>query len=425
MYLLYSLVLTAGALLSLPYFLYRGLVSGKYWPSLNQRLGFLPPSIDSRGQSSIWVHAVSVGEVIATRALLPLLRESFPGKPVFVSVTTLTGKQVADRQLREADGIFYCPFDWRFAVRRVISRIRPQALLVMETEIWPHMLRACHQAGAATMLVNGRISDRSYRRYRWIRPFLKRFLLPVDCFCMQNSRYAERIVDLGADPRKVRVTGSLKFDAVVPTQGSPSQAARLIPADRIVLVGGSTLAPEEEILLEVFQSLREVEPGLFLVIAPRHPERFDEVMKLAESRQLRVVRRSTLQQPAAEADVMILDTLGELASIYGAADLVFMGGSLATWGGHNLIEPAAEGKPVVFGPHMSNFQEIASSFLEAAAAIQVSGREELHEVLLRLLKEEGLRQDLGERARKLVEANRGAGKKTMESARQAVGTTAA
>ena len=425
MYLLYSLVLTAGALLSLPYFLYRGLVSGKYWPSLNQRLGLLPASIDSRGQSSIWVHAVSVGEVIATRALLPLLRESFPGKPVFVSVTTLTGKQVADRQLREADGIFYCPFDWRFAVQRVISRIRPQALLVMETEIWPHMLRACHQAGAATMLVNGRISDRSYRRYRWIRPFLKRFLLPVDCFCMQNSRYAERIVDLGADPRKVRVTGSLKFDAVVPTQGSPSQAARLIPADRIVLVGGSTLAPEEEILLEVFQSLREVEPGLFLVIAPRHPERFDEVMKLAESRQLRVVRRSTLQQPAAEADVMILDTLGELASIYSAADLVFMGGSLATWGGHNLIEPAAEGKPVVFGPHMSNFQEIASSFLEAAAAIQVSGREELHEVLLRLLKEEGLRQDLGERARKLVEANRGAGKKTMESARQAVGTTAA
>lgn len=425
MYLLYSLVLTAGALLSLPYFLYRGLVSGKYWPSLNQRLGLLPPSIDSRGQSSIWVHAVSVGEVIATRALLPLLRESFPGKPVFVSVTTLTGKQVADRQLREADGIFYCPFDWRFAVQRVISRIRPQALLVMETEIWPHMLRACHQAGAATMLVNGRISDRSYRRYRLIRPFLKRFLLPVDCFCMQNSRYAERIVDLGADPRKVRVTGSLKFDAVVPTQGSPSQAARLIPADRIVLVGGSTLAPEEEILLEVFQSLREVEPGLFLVIAPRHPERFDEVMKLAESRQLRVVRRSTLQQPAAEGDVMILDTLGELASIYSAADLVFMGGSLATWGGHNLIEPAAEGKPVVFGPHMSNFQEIASSFLEAAAAIQVSGREELHEVLLRLLKEEGLRQDLGERARKLVEANRGAGKKTMESARQAVGTTAA
>ena len=425
MYLLYSLVLTAGALLSLPYFLYRGLLSGKYWPSLNQRLGFLPPSIDSRGQSSIWVHAVSVGEVIATRALLPLLRESFPGKPVFVSVTTLTGKQVADRQLREADGIFYCPFDWRFAVRRVIARIRPQALLVMETEIWPHMLRACHQAGAATMLVNGRISDRSYRRYRWIRPFLKRFLLPVDCFCMQNTRYAERIVDLGADPRKVRVTGSLKFDAVVPTQGSPSQAARLIPADRIVLVGGSTLAPEEEILLEVFQSLREVEPGLFLVIAPRHPERFDEVMKLAESRQLRVVRRSTLQQPAAEADVMILDTLGELASIYGAADLVFMGGSLATWGGHNLIEPAAEGKPVVFGPHMSNFQEIASSFLEAAAAIQVSGREELHGVLLRLLTEEGLREDLGERARKLVEANRGAGKKTMESARQAVGTTAA
>jgi 3-deoxy-D-manno-octulosonic-acid transferase len=424
MYLFYSVMLTAGALLSLPYFLYRGLVSGKYWPSLGERLGFLPPSVDSRGRSSIWVHAVSVGEVIATRALLPLLQESFPGKPVFVSVTTLTGKQVADRQLREADGVFFCPFDWRFAVRRVIERIHPQVLLVVETEIWPHMLRECHRAGAATMLVNGRISDRSYRRYRWIRFFMKRFLRPVDRFCMQNERYAQRIIDLGAHPDKVQVTGSLKFDAVVPTQGAPSPAAALIPSGRTVLVGGSTLAPEEEILLEVFQSLRDVDPHLFLVIAPRHPERFDEVMKLVTSRNLHGVRRSALQRPDPDADVMILDTLGELAAMYAAADLVFVGGSLATWGGHNLIEPAAEGKPVIFGPHMTNFQEIASSFLEADAAIQVRGREELEEILRRLLTEASLRHALGERARQLVEANRGAARKTMESARQAVGTAA-
>ena len=424
MYLFYSFVLTLGALLSLPYFLYRGLVSGKYWPSLRQRLGFLPSSIDSRGESSIWVHAVSVGEVIAAKALLPLLRESFPGKPVFVSVTTLTGKQVADRQLRDADGIFFCPFDWRFAVRRVVARIRPQALLVVETEIWPHMLRACHEAGAATMLVNGRISDRSFRRYRLIRLFLKHYLRPVDRFCMQNARYAERIIELGADPAKVSVTGSLKFDAVLPSHEPPSPAAQLIPSGRTVVVAGSTLAPEEEILLDVFRSLRKAHPSLLLVIAPRHPERFDEVVKLAEARELSVVRRSSLKQPAAEADIMVLDTMGELASIYGAADLVFIGGSLATWGGHNIIEPAAEGKPVVFGPHMSNFQEIASSFLEAAAAIQVGGREELEEVLGRLLEEEGLRADIGARARQLVEANRGAGQKTIDSAREVVGTAA-
>jgi 3-deoxy-D-manno-octulosonic-acid transferase len=365
-----------------------------------------------------------VGEVIATRALLPLLRESFPGKPVFVSVTTLTGKQVADRQLRDADGIFFCPFDWRFAVRRVVARVRPRALMVVETEIWPHMLRACHEAGAATMLVNGRISDRSYGRYRLIRPFLRRFLRTVDSFCMQNARYAERIIELGADPAKVRVTGSLKFDAVVPAQGPPSAAAQLIPSDRTVLVAGSTLAPEEEILLEAFQSLREGHPGLFLIVAPRHPERFEEVMKLTASRGLRVVRRSSLEGRDSKADVMVLDTMGELASIYRSADLVFVGGSLAPWGGHNLIEPAAEGKPVVFGPHMSNFQEIASSFLEADAAVQVSGREELREVLARLMKDGGWRDELGVRARELVEANRGAGRKTIESARQAVGTAA-
>ncbi|MEE9263929.1 MAG: 3-deoxy-D-manno-octulosonic acid transferase [Vicinamibacteria bacterium] len=424
MYLFYSLVLTVGAILSLPYFLYRGLVTGKYWPSLKERLGFLPTSLNPQGKSSIWVHAVSVGEVIATRALLPLIRESFPDTLVFVSVTTLTGKQVADRQLREADGVFFCPFDWRFAVRRAVDRIRPRALMVIETEIWPHMLKACHEAGAATMLVNGRISDRSYGRYRLIRPFLRRFLKPVDSFCMQNARYAERIIDMGADPAKVHVTGSLKFDAVVPAQGPPSEAARLIPPDRVVLVAGSTLAPEEEILLDTFESLRGEHPHLFLIIAPRHPERFDEVVELTESRGLHVVRRSSLSRPDTDANVMVLDTLGELASIYRATDVVFIGGSLVTWGGHNLIEPAAEGKPVVFGPHMSNFQEIASSFLEADAALQVNGRDELRDVLSRLLKDDTFRGGLGARARKHVEANRGAGRKTMESARRAVGTAA-
>ena len=424
MYLLYSFVLTVAALVSLPYFVYRGLVTGKYWPSLRQRLGFLPESIHSRGEPSIWVHAVSVGEVITAKSLLPLLRESFPAMPVFISVTTLTGKQVADRQLRDADGVFFCPFDWRFAVGRVIRRLRPQVLLVVETEIWPNMLRACHDAGAATMLVNGRISDRSFHRYRLIRGFLKHYLRPVDSFCMQNSRYAERIIELGADPSKVSVTGSLKFDAVVPRHGAPSPAARLIPPGRAVLVAGSTLAPEEEILLDVFRALRGKHEDLFLILAPRHPERFDEVEKVAAARGLTVVRRSTLQQPVSNADVMILDTMGELASIYAAADVVFMGGSLATWGGHNIIEPAAEGKPVLFGPHMSNFQEIASSFLDAAAAIQVGDRDELEESIARLLADETLRADVGLRARQLVDANRGAGRKTIESARQAVGTAA-
>ncbi len=420
MYLLYSFLLTAAFLLALPYFLYKALRSGKYWASLRERLGFLPPELNREGNPSIWVHAVSVGEVIAARTLLPLLRESFPDNPLFVSVTTLTGRQVAERQLREADGIFYCPFDWGFVVRRVVKRIQPRLLLLVETEIWPHLIRGCRRAGGATLLVNGRISDRSFPRYRWVRPFLRHFLQSVDCFCMQSARYRERIVYLGADPARVQVTGSLKFDAVVPGHGKSSEAARLIPTDRPVLVVGSSLAPEEEIILEACEALRGSHPDLFLVLAPRHPDRFQEVAELASLGGLKVVKRTSLSEPPVEDDVMVLDTIGELASIYGRADIVFVGGSLAPWGGHNLVEPAIVGRPIVFGPNMSNFREMARLFLEADAAIQVGGREALREALERLMSDAALRRSLGEKARRLVEANRGAGRKTVEMALEAV-----
>lgn len=420
MYLLYSVLLIIGFLATLPYFGYRALRSGKYWSSLRERLGFLPPDFNREGRSSIWIHAVSVGEVIAARTLLPLLHESFPGDSLYVSVTTLTGRQIAERQLREADGVFYCPFDWGLIVRRVVARVRPRLLLLVDTEIWPHLIRTCRQSGAATLLVNGRISDRSFPRYRWIRPFFRRFLRHVDHFCMQSSRYAERIVALGADPARVHVTGSIKFDAEVPGQGVPSEAARLIPTSRPVLVVGSSLAPEEEMLLEAFGVLRAFHPDLFLVLAPRQPDRFTEVFELASLRGWKVVRRTLLSSPAAEHDVMVLDTIGELASTYARADLVFVGGSLAAWGGHNLVEPAVVGKPIVFGPHMSNFREMAAMFLEAGAAIQVSDREALRDSLQRLMNDAALRSSLGEKARRLVEANRGAGRKTVEVARQAV-----
>ncbi len=416
MYLLYSFLLTTAFLLGLPYFVYRGFRSGKYWASLKERLGFLPPELNREGQLSIWIHAVSVGEVIAARPLLPLLRESFPDNPIFISVTTLTGRQIAERQLRDADGIFYCPFDWGFVVRRVVARIQPRLLLLVDTEIWPHLIRACRRAGGTTMLINGRISDRSYPRYRWIRPFLRRFLRYVDCFCMQSSRYAERIVDLGADPARVHVIGSLKFDAVVPGRGKVSEAAGLIPTDRPVLVVGSSLAPEEDIVLEVFEALRAAHPDLFLVLAPRHPDRFEEVAELASLRGLKGVKRTTLSQPPVGYDVMVLDTIGELASIYSRADIVFVGGSLAPWGGHNLVEPAVVGRPIVFGPNMSNFREMARMFLEAEAAIQVRGREALKDTLEQLLNDPTLRSSLGKKAQQLVDANRGAGRRTVEIA---------
>jgi 3-deoxy-D-manno-octulosonic-acid transferase len=420
MYLLYSFLLTVVFILALPYFVYQVIKSGKYWTSLRERLGFLPATLEREAGPSIWIHAVSVGEVVAARPLLLLLKEFFPDTPLIVSVTTLTGRQIAERQLRDADTIFYCPFDWAFIVRRVVARARPKLLLLIDTEIWPHLIRACSRVGAVTLLVNGRISDRSYPRYRFIRLFMRRFLAPIDHFCMQSSRYAERIVDVGANPERVTVTGSLKFDAVVPDPSEPVEAARLIPAGRTVVMAGSTLAPEEEIVLDAFQSLRRSHPELFLVLAPRHPERFDEVVELADGLGLHVVRRSRLDEPAPEADVMVLDTIGELAALYRRGDIVFVGGSLAPWGGHNLIEPAVYGKPILFGPHMSNFKEMASMFLEAGAAVRVASREVLEDAVEELIQDAPKRSELGERARGLVQANRGAGCKTIEIAREAL-----
>jgi 3-deoxy-D-manno-octulosonic-acid transferase len=422
MYLLYSLLLGAGALLASPYLLYQAIASGKYRPSLKERLGLLPPSLNAEGRSAIWVHAVSVGEVTTARPLLKLLREAFPDLALFLSTTTVSGRRLAEGQLRDdVEGLFYCPFDLRFAVRRVVRQVHPRLLLLVDTEIWPHLLRACHEAGAKTLVVNGRISDRSFPRYRWVRPLMRRLLGLIDHFCMQSPGYADRIVALGAEPSRVTVTGSLKFDAASAAP-EPNAAVRLIPPGRPVLVAGSTLAPEEDILLEVFARLKKSRPALFLVLAPRHPERFSEVAVLAEARGFRAVRRSSLERPpTAEAEVMVLDTLGELGTVYSSAALVFVGGSLAPWGGHNLIEPAAWGKPVLFGPHMANFAEIAAAFLESQAAIQVADRADLASHVERLLDDPALRTAYGERARRLVEANRGAAERTVAVARRVLG----
>jgi len=422
MYLLYSLLLGVGALLASPYFLYQALATGKYWPSLKERLGFLPTSLNPERRPSVWLHAVSVGEVATARPLLPLLRESFPDLALFLSTTTLTGRDLAERQLRDAvDGLFYCPFDFRFAVRRIARQVRPRLLLLVDTEIWPHLLRTCREEGARNLVVNGRISDRSFPRYRAIRPLLRRWLGEVDHFCMQSQDYADRILALGAEPARVTVTGSLKFDAAA-CPGDSSAAVRLVPQGRPVLVAGSTLAPEEEVLIDTFAHLKKNRPDLFLVLAPRHPERFAEVAALATARCARVVRRSSLAEaPASDCEVMVLDTIGELGSVYAAADVVFVGGSLAPWGGHNLLEPAACGKPVLFGPHMANFAEIAQAFRDAEAAIQVADPAGLLSELERLLQDSRLRAAYGERARRLVESNRGAGAKTVAIARRVLG----
>ena len=412
MYLLYSVLSWGLLVLALPYFLIRSFRIPGYARSLWARFGF--EALPASDAPTVWIHAVSVGEVLAARTIIPELKRVFPDARIAVSVITVTGRQVADEKLTDADLVFYCPFDLAFLIRRAVSRLRPTALVVLETEIWPHLLRENHRQGAVTMMAAGRISDRSYPRYRLIRPFMKRVLREIDVFCMQSPLYAERIESLGAPRDRILVTGSMKFDAAPEAR----ESLGLVPSGRKVLIAGSTLSPEESILLDAAERLRADFPELYLVLAPRHPPRFEEAFELARSRGHRVVRRSDDDAPNANADVLILDSLGELARLYRDADVVFVGGSLATWGGHNIIEPAAFGRPVLFGPHMSNFQDTAQIFLDADAAVQVADEASLESELRRLLSDAGERAALGARAERVIEDHRGATARTVDTLKE-------
>ena len=422
MYLVYSILTLAIFVVVSPYFLYQAIRYQKYLGTLRQRLGFLPITFNIDAEESIWIHAVSVGEALTARALAADLKARYPRLRLFLSTTTIAGQQVARRSLSDVDAVFYFPFDWTFIVRRTLSLVRPRLFIMMETEIWPNLLRECRRRGVKTVMINGRISSRSYPRYRLVRPFFRRVLGDVDRFCMQSEESARRLVNLGATAAHVSVTGSLKFDSLelpaAASHGKPRERVlrffRLAP-NRTVIVAGSTLRGEEAAVLRAFARIKETLPTALLVLAPRHPERFIEVERLARATGLVTMKRSELPIDAEpRADVVVLDTLGELAQLYQISTAVFVGGSLEDHGGHNILEPAIFGKPIVFGPYMQNFREIADAFLSNAAAIQVPSERELASTLLDLVTDPVRRARLGAAARALVEANRGAKTKTLD-----------
>jgi 3-deoxy-D-manno-octulosonic-acid transferase len=419
-YFLYSVLIVTFFLVMSPYLAWQAVRHRKYIGSLRQRLGYLPISFNLDGEESIWIHAVSVGEVLTARALLPQLRERYPRLRLFLSTTTMTGQQIARSGLQYVDEVFYFPFDLRFIVNRTLGLVKPRMFIMMETEIWPNLLRACHRTGVRTVLVNGRISSRSYPRYRLARPFFRRVLAHVDRFCMQGEESARRIIEMGADPDKVVVTGSLKFDSLdLPAIAADRGRNRVlryfrIGADRPVIIAASTLKGEEEPVFEAFQRIRARVPEALLIIAPRKPERFGDVEQLARRGGWKTARRTELPVDAEPRhDVIVLDTFGELAQLYQIATAVFVGGSLVDAGGHNILEPAVFGKAIVFGPYMQNFAEIARTFVENDAAIQIRSGRELEHALMGLLNDPVRRARLGAAARALVEANRGARGKTM------------
>jgi 3-deoxy-D-manno-octulosonic-acid transferase len=420
-YLLYSITALLVAVALSPYFLYQALRHKKYIGSLGQRLGYLPVSFNLDADESIWIHAVSVGEVMAARPVISALRTQYPALRLFLSTTTLTGQQIARRSVSDVDGVFYFPFDWTVTVRRTLRLVKPKLFIMVETEIWPNVLRECRRQGVRTVMVNGRLSARSLARYRLIRPFFRRVLADVDRFCVQGEETARRLIALGADASRITVTGSLKFDSVNPAANPGRGRERVLRFFRIapgrpVLVAGSTMKGEEEGVIRTFNRLRSSAsmPNALLVLAARHPERFGEVERLCRQEGLATVRRTELRIDAEpRADAVIVDTIGELPQLYQIATVVFVGGSLVPAGGHNILEPAIHGKPIVFGPHMQNFAEITASFLAHGAAIQVRSERELEDVVEALMADPVRRAKLGAAARALIAANRGATEKTL------------
>ncbi len=423
MYFLYSVLVVAGFVLVSPWFLYQAIRYRKYIESLWQRMGYLPVSFNMDGEPSIWIHAVSVGEVLTARPLARDLRARYPRLRLFLSTTTMTGHAIARRHMQDIDGLFYFPFDLGIFVRRTLELVRPRVFVMVETEIWPNLLRECRRRGVKTAIVNGRLSERSYPRYRLVRGFMRQVLDDIDGFCVQSEESARRFIDLGANPGRVTVTGSLKFDSldVEPTPSIQSRARdrvlryfRIAPS-RPVVVAGSTMKGEDAAVLRAFRRVRSAVPATMLILAPRHLERAADVEQQCRQEGFKTVRRSDLAIDAEpRADIVLLDSIGELATIYQLATVAFVGGSLVPTGGHNLLEPAVFGKPIVFGPHMENFAEIADAFLAHAAAVQVRSDRELDEVLTALMTEPIRRARLGAAARALVEANRGAKDKSVE-----------
>src|SRR5215213_1600552 len=373
MYLGYSLLLSLGVFLLIPHFLFQALAHGKYVAGLRQRFGLVPPT---NGKAIIWLHCVSVGETQAARPLAQRLKQEFPHHALVVSTITLTGQKLAHDVFRNvAESVFYFPFDLRWSARRALKRINPTAVLIMETELWPNFLRECKARAIPVALVNGRISRQSFRRYTLIRFFLKRVLSSLSIAVMQSETDAQRLQALGMANEKLFTAGNLKFDAEI---GSELAGTTNEIRDRFDLHSGlqskgplilaaSTHAPEEEIILESLKQLRTKQP-VRLMLAPRHPERFNEVASLIQSSGLSWARRTNSPEPDdSNATVILLDTIGELPATYSLATIVFVGGSIVDKGGHNVLEPAAVGSAVVTGAYTHNFQTIVDLMEEAGA----------------------------------------------------------
>ena len=412
MYAAYTLLYLIGLCAFVPRALWRMVRSGRYRRGLRQRFGRVPPALEEIGPGVIWIHAVSVGEVHAARGLLGHLRDLLPDVPTVLSTTTDTGQSLAEQA--GADAHFYCPLDLPWTVRPFLDSLRPRALVLVETEIWPNLLRACERRGIPVALVNGRLSAGSHTRYQRLGKLWRTVTRQLSVVCARTAREAARFRALGVPAERVFTTGNMKADALVlaapvSVRQALAEALRL-NGNSPLLAAGCTMPGEEEVILEAFATARAAYPTVRLLVAPRHPERFEQVAAAIGAAGWKCRRRSG--GGPADAEVLLLDTIGELPAAYGLAVASFVGGSLVPTGGHNLLEPAIYGQPVLFGPHMNNFANLAGEMRAAGGGIEIEGADSLASAWTDLLANDRRRREVGARARQVALRDATAGLRT-------------
>ena len=420
-YFCYNLLLLVFFPFGMVFFSWRYLVQVSYRRGAIERFGFLPQGIGKRetGQRLLWFHAVSVGEVLASVPLIREIKQRYPRDRLILSTVTVTGREVARQKLPEADALIFCPFDLPWITQRVVKQLEPSLFIFVETELWPNLLRSLRQGGVPSLMVNGRISPRSFRQYRWVRWFFRRVLRQINGFSVQTERDRRFLLELGADPRTVECTGNMKYDQECKEIGEGELNALRgelgVGKEDLVVVVGSTHEGEEERLLTSFDAMCKLWGPFLMIIAPRHLERLPSIEKLLDQNRIPFYRKSQLvvlrrqgEKGLDPGSVILLDTLGELVYYYSLATVVFVGGSLVPVGGHNILEPAAYGKVSFFGPHMENFAEVSRLMKARGGGIEVADVEELVSVVGRLLKDPEEIERRGREALQVVMENRGA-----------------
>ncbi|RAK11946.1 3-deoxy-D-manno-octulosonic-acid transferase [Halanaerobium saccharolyticum] len=420
MYLIYNLLLFIILIFYSPILIYKKITNTNK-KNIKEMFGFYSKDIKKLAKNNkvIWIHAVSVGETVAASPIVKELKKELPEHKVIFSTTTYTGQNMAHKIIDDADAVVYFPFDLPFAVRKALKAINPELIMIIETELWPNFIKIAKNKGHKIIYANGRISDSSFKKYKYLGSILPDMLNNIDCLAMQSVQDKERVIELGANAEKVLNLGNTKFDqnysSISESKKEDYRNKFKINEDNLVFVAGSTHDDEEKHLIQIYKDLKENFPGLYFIIAPRDIERAAEIESLFQKNNIDPIKKSELKnQNPDKIDALILNTIGELAQIYSIADLVFVGGSMMGKGGHNILEPAAQGKLVFFGPDMSNFKDSRDLLLKNDAGIQVNSWQSLKEQLLYYLNHLNDLNSKGEKARKVILNNRGASKRILE-----------